>query len=309
MAMLTAGQTAYVRAGTYEEALAGTCSEAYNSLSWNASGRSDAPITISGYPGEDRQVVVRTRLKLNGSWLRLRNLVVDTNRSLSSFDGACTGHTNIAIYGDDDELSGLEVRNSNMSGILLGSTGVDRAVIRENWIHDNGTHTNLDHGIYWSSGTGGVIANNLIERSQAYGIQMYPSPSGQTIMQNTIVASGYSRAGIILNTTGSGIAVVNNISAFNTGPGIRVSGNGCSACFADQNVLFGNSVDYDGSGLVIYSTIRLDPRFVNRAAGDHHLMTGSPAADVARPAYSMTTDFDGRLRPQGAAPDVGAFER
>jgi parallel beta-helix repeat protein len=277
---------------------------------WNASGRSDAPITLSGYPGEERQVVVKTRLKLNGRWLRLSNLVVDRNHSYSDFDNACTGHTNIAVYGDDDELSGLEVRNSNMSGILLGSGGVDRARIVGNWLHDNGTHSNLDHGIYWSSGTGGTVANNLIERSQAYGIQMYPSPSGQTIMENTIVASGYGRAGILLDTSGSNIALVNNISAFNTGPGIRVSST-CSGCFADQNLLYGNSVDYDvGSGRVqILRTIRLDPRFIDRFAGDYHLMSGSPAVDAAEAGFSMPVDLDGRFRPQGFAPDLGSYER
>src|SRR5262249_16871438 len=162
-----AGQTTFVRAGTYEESLGGSCSEAYNELSWNASGTSGAPITLSGYPGEERQGIVRTRVKLNGSWLRLRNLVVERNPPESPADTACKGHTNVGLDGDDDELSGLEVRNSNMSGILVGSGGVDRARIVGNWIHDNGTHTNLDHGVYWSSGTGGLLANNLIERSQA----------------------------------------------------------------------------------------------------------------------------------------------
>jgi hypothetical protein len=307
---MRAGQTTYVRAGSYEEQLGGSCGEAYNSLSWNASGTASAPITLSGYPGEERQVIVRTRMKLNGDWLRLVNLVVDRNHSYSPTDNACTGHTNVALYGDDDVLSGLEVRNSNMSGILVGSGGVDRAQIVGNWIHDNGTHTNLDHGVYWSSGTGGLLANNLIERSQAYGVQMYPSPSGQTITENTIVTSGYDRAGILLNTTGSGIAVVNNISAFNTGPGIRVSGSGCTNCFADQNLLYGNSVDYDGaSGINVQRTIRQDPRFTDRSNGNYHLLAGSPAVDVARGDYSEPDDLDHHPRPQGPAPDLGAYER
>jgi hypothetical protein len=60
-----------------------------------------------------------------------------------------------------------------------------------------------------------------------------------------------------------------------------VSGNGCSGCFADQNLLFGNSADYDGgSRITIIRTIRLDPRFVDRSAGDYHLLADSPAVDV-----------------------------
>jgi hypothetical protein len=52
----------------------------------------------------------------------------------------------------------------------------------------------------------------------------------------------------------------------------------------------------------------MDPRFVNAAGGDFHLMTGSPAIDAADPAATLSTDYDGTARPQGAGRDLGAFE-
>jgi len=52
----------------------------------------------------------------------------------------------------------------------------------------------------------------------------------------------------------------------------------------------------------------MDPRFVNAAMGDFHLMTGSPAIDAADPAATLTSDYDGTARPQGSARDIGAFE-
>jgi len=51
-----------------------------------------------------------------------------------------------------------------------------------------------------------------------------------------------------------------------------------------------------------------DPRFVNAAAGDYHLMPGSPAIDAADPTATSTTDYDGKPRPIGAGKDIGAFE-
>jgi hypothetical protein len=54
--------------------------------------------------------------------------------------------------------------------------------------------------------------------------------------------------------------------------------------------------------------LNMDPRFVNAAGGDFHLMAGSPAIDAADPAATEAADFDGTMRPQGAGRDVGAFE-
>jgi hypothetical protein len=49
--------------------------------------------------------------------------------------------------------------------------------------------------------------------------------------------------------------------------------------------------------------------FVDYASRDLHLQSGSPALDKALSAWSETSDADMRSRPQGAAPDIGAFER
>jgi hypothetical protein len=53
----------------------------------------------------------------------------------------------------------------------------------------------------------------------------------------------------------------------------------------------------------------MDPLFQSVATADYHLLPGSPAIDAADPAATLTTDFDGTARPQGAHSDMGAFER
>ena len=51
-----------------------------------------------------------------------------------------------------------------------------------------------------------------------------------------------------------------------------------------------------------------DPRYANAAAGDLHLLTGSPALGYTDAVFSPAGDFDRVPRPAGAE-DAGAFER
>src|SRR5262249_36878907 len=55
--------------------------------------------------------------------------------------------------------------------------------------------------------------------------------------------------------------------------------------------------------------ITADPKFVDPTNGNYHLQAGSPAIDVAPAGAQNSHDFDGIQRPQGAANDLGAFER
>jgi parallel beta-helix repeat protein len=301
MRALRPGQTAYVRAGVYEERARGECDSSFNAVTWEASGSSTAPITIAGYPGERRRAIIKAKLRLLGDHLRLDGLVVDKNAARNA-DDECVGEPNITVYGDDIRLSGLEIRNSKMSGIYLSDA--DRVVIARNWIHDNGTHRELDHGIYFDSGSGGRIIDNIIERNLAYGIQMYPHPNGQLIAHNTVIGSGFG--GAVLSGARD-ITVVNNIFAWNNGPGLRTHGDGCDDCSARSNLIYGNSATYYfPEPLTVVSTIRADPRFVSRARRDYHLRPGSPAIGAAATGYDRSRDFDGRLR--GWGPDLGALE-
>lgn len=51
----------------------------------------------------------------------------------------------------------------------------------------------------------------------------------------------------------------------------------------------------------------LNPLFASEASGDYHLQSGSPCIDKGTD-MGVTTDFDGRSRPQGAGFDIGAYE-
>jgi hypothetical protein len=52
-----------------------------------------------------------------------------------------------------------------------------------------------------------------------------------------------------------------------------------------------------------------DALFVNAAGGDYHLVAGSPAIDAGQDVGEIVpVDKDGRARPVGAFPDIGAYE-
>lgn len=55
-----------------------------------------------------------------------------------------------------------------------------------------------------------------------------------------------------------------------------------------------------------------DPLFTDAAwgtTGDYHLASGSPAVDHGDSTSAPAADLEGRIRPQGSAPDMGCYER
>jgi hypothetical protein len=77
-----------------------------------------------------------------------------------------------------------------------------------------------------------------------------------------------------------------------------------------RTCMFANNIMFPQTTVIANNTIA-DPKLVDVAQGDYHLQTSSPAINTAIPSTGLGTnhDFDGTARPQGAALDIGAFER
>jgi hypothetical protein len=75
-------------------------------------------------------------------------------------------------------------------------------------------------------------------------------------------------------------------------------------CTFANNIMFPQSTPIAGNPVV-------DPKLVDVAAKNYRLMSDSPALNTAIVSAGISTshDFDNVSRPQGAAPDIGAFER
>jgi parallel beta-helix repeat protein len=199
---VSAGQTILVRAGTYSQ-----------SLYAKRGGTSTSLVSLEAFPGE--KPVLTRPMQIVANYIRVSGFVFEAN-----------GHSTSPIYvagGDYVELLNNEVRNSRMTAIFL--SGSNGSKLQGNWIHDNGDTANQDHGIYWWSGNSGLIADNLIERNYAFGIQLYPQPDKITVRDNRIFASG--RCGVAIGTDGSNSAdynvILSNVIANNKDCGVTSS--------------------------------------------------------------------------------------
>ena len=200
------GDTVVIRPGTY--GARGTVT------ALDRNGTATAPISFVAQPGEPAPTILG-QVRVEGNHRRLCGLLFEgptgpvPNGTASSKGGE---DVQVWIMGDDVELSRSEVRGNRWhAGVYLYRALNARIV--GNYVHDNGQFgkpamANLDHGIYFESGSG-LIADNLIEHNVAHGVQLYPEPSNVTVRNNTI--TGHGRAAIIFGERASANEVVDNV--------------------------------------------------------------------------------------------------
>jgi hypothetical protein len=298
---LQPGDTAYLRGGTYS-----------TWVTMSRSGTASAPITVRSYPGE--RATLTGRFKITGSWFRLTDLTFDGRYQLDeTLIYPAAPASNLEISRCEIMRAGLTGTSSHSGNGIYIAPGTSSIRVLYNSIHDNGTSDRYHHGIY-ASGTGHLIAGNVIRNNSAYGIQLYPDADSAVVAANTIV--GNPRAGIVIgsdgSTTSSGNRVVDNVVAFNGEYGVRTYWGAAEGTgnVVQTNLLYGNpgGATY-GSGLTVSGSIASDPAFVDRSGGDLRLQSGSPAVDRGVASWSTPYDVAGVARPKGAGVDLGAYER
>jgi hypothetical protein len=220
---LQPGQIAYLREGTY----GAFCSASR----FSRTGTPAAPITVQGYPGE--RAVLHGQIRLEGSYFRLAHVIVE-GPSCGTWGASTRQGENLVLM-----LTGIthhvEVSNSEVyhSGWHAGiNAGGDDLWILNNYIHDNGGFNdpdqyNTSHGIYYSDGSRGVVANNILEHNRAKGLSSRYSANHIIVANNTVVGNGRSGMDITENTHDWIFAnnVVANNGNVNDGVGIHTSGS------------------------------------------------------------------------------------
>lgn len=188
------------------------------------------------------------------------------------------------------------VRNSNFWNItadLNGATAMsiftsggavpDNALVDRVTIHDIGNATIAGIGINFANpGRTPTITNTLIYRVvNGAGIEASVGTISDARFDNlTITAVGGDAINIGAGSNNS----VRNTIHFNNGGGIL------GATTTSNN-------------------LSTNPLFVNAAADNYHLQAGSEAVDAGMTLSHITTDRDAVARQQGAAYDIGAYER
>ena len=314
------GDTVVVRAGTYRE-----------NLAFTRSGRQGAPVTLRSYSGE--RVVLRPAASGPSYPLRIKNAYSKVQGFV--IEGASASNT-VNVYVTERAhhatLAYCEVRDAERGSGIFVDHAAYRINIVGNTVYGNNEPGEQHQAIYYEA-SHGVVANNVVYgQTNGFGIQIRTDvssgPTDVLVANNTV--TGNSLGGIVVEHTASRLTIVNNISAFNGGTGIR--GYFSDGDHPDDPAGSGNVVHHNlvfanrGYGNLYSDAIRSgpsagrrilgfgpnlsgNPRFVSLASADFHLRTRSPALGRSLRKYTPRRDRDGKLRHRRASLDLGAFER
>src|SRR5712664_2325872 len=274
---LTAGQTACLRAGTYEPV------GVYNTPSYrqtfSRTGKPGNPIVIRNYPGET--AIVLGEVIVRGSYLKLSG----SPPSGSLIFQGPLGPDVSGVKGKGDAQVWLDRCNN----VVL-----DHVEIRNNDYHA-GLYVSEVSDLQLYAGSGRI--------------------TGLTIIENTIVKA--MNSGVIIGKGADGNVFANNIVSMNSqqtnNKQIRLADNATNNII-DTKIAWHRTTALEGldtstvigSGNVVRNLMLLDPYFVNLAAGDYHLRPGSPAINVSLSGDTESADIDGVRRP--SRPSLGAYE-
>jgi len=328
---LVAGDTLYVKAGVYNEAMFAVPS----GTSWSNT------VKIAAYPGDTVWLAPSTDYYVVSFMLSQQYIEFDG----INMDGGSAWEGVVRVT---DDAHHIRVRNAELrgnpnhatNGVSLGDVGGNEFInVRLHRV----VGSDFSHGFYLSA------PDNLIENCEIYdvpgaGIHLY-SGTGLSLDRNTIrnnvihdiSNSGGPRAWGVIIAYGSDNAVYNNV-IYGIGPGgygnagINVYGGFGAKIYNNtvygsagsgvylggghrtqvrNNILFGNAwgdfVDF-GSETDASNNLTSDPRFVNAGARDFSLRSDSPAIDRGVYLSEVPTDRVGAPRPTGAGFDVGAYE-
>ena len=155
-----------------------------------------------------------------------------------------------------------------------------------------------------------LIENNICYKNGGSGIHTFKSKHVD-IINNTAYLNAQSTElndGQIFPNASDDIHIFNNILVAPSNKKINSNYNNGKSIVYDYNLHFGgNAVALTGSHLV-----KGDPKFVDTANNDFHLLAESPAIDRGIDSLSGSVapvvDFEGNIRPEAGGFDIGAFE-
>jgi hypothetical protein len=226
------------------------------------------------------------------------------------------------------DVGGTGIRNDGVLAPFVPGINTN-AAIEGNTIHDVG------------SGIGGpaigadglqnsIVRNNLVYHAHGTGLSfaMVNASGGSKddlIVNNTVVmaADAAGAAFRVAKGPNTGLTVLNNIF-LTENPNRKISGAYSYSVDTTTGSTFDHNLVTDPvarhvslrkwrkQGFDTHSIAvpagTLSGVFVDPAANDYHLATGSPAIDAGTATQAPATDLDGNPRPSGTGYDIGAYE-
>jgi parallel beta-helix repeat protein len=297
-----------------------------NTTDYGISVSNSSHITLSGnhvsYSGKPVSGMTKYGIRLNNVTDSLvSDNIVDHNTNAGI--GLVGGSTRDEVFGNESF--------SNAQGYQRAAAGIHLYDAPGNVVANNITHDNEDSGINcYPNSNNCVIYNNVAYNNGDHGIDD-SFASGAQIVANTVYNN--VTAGINVEGNATGATVANNISVDNgiksprTHSDIRVEAGSTAGTTMDYNLVYltrpdtlliWNSVSYTSLSAFQSATgqeahgIAADPRWANVAAGDFHLLAGSPAIDSANSAAPAqpSLDVEGNARVDDpGTPNTGAGPR
>jgi hypothetical protein len=225
--------------------------------------------------------------------------------------------------------------NNAIRGINIYSEQASTAFMTHHRVHDNFIMSQVSDGMligYYTVGENWFYNNIIVKAglgpdpdpvessaSTHYGVQIDAGHTDTTttiyFYNNTIYGCGWPNGAngqgasgnvCITNLSRYTLHFNNNIICSTGEPYIAGwSDNNLSAVAGGNNLWFGKGAPPSWDA----SPVNLDPKFVDTAKADMHLMQGSPALNAGRDVSTVVSvDFDGVMRPVGPAFDIGAYE-
>ncbi|MFZ2522871.1 MAG: right-handed parallel beta-helix repeat-containing protein, partial [Minisyncoccia bacterium] len=233
----------------------------------------------------------------------------------------------------DNTQGGIQLNGDLSAGGSSGVPGdgiISGAVIENNIIYNNGRGGG--GGINLPGVQDSVIRNNLLYNNHATGITAYigegaSGPKGIQFLNNTIDMASDARWALqIQDATGTNTIRNNIFYNRNSARGALDFLSPTDAGKTDSNYNIFAGAQYvttdDWNTRITISEWKAqgkdqnsvtvdnpDAMFMNSSSGDYHLSNGSQAIDKGTTLSNVSTDRDGRTRPQGSAYDIGAYEK
>lgn len=336
---MVAGDTTYVRGGTYNEGL----------ITFGKPGTSSAPIKLLNVSGQypiinfiDKKKFHRIQIKNSAGYQKAIGWITIEGFELRN------GYEGIKIYnGHDLTIRRNWIHHNNM-GILGNGT---RIRIDRNKFNHNGDFSRCStvgdncrghHGIY-IHGTAVKVTSNLFYDNLATGIQLngtvsyksssHPGPefalSQNWLIANNTFAYQANGAGIVVWGGNCDKALIDNNIFYENGvksaiyhtngivftgasgsTGIVIRNNLAYASGAGAKNFLSSGGSYTQSGNIVNTA---KPNFVNAPATlpsspNFSLASSSPAIDRGLTRFEAKVSYTGTVRPKLSSYDIGAYE-
>ena len=303
---LASGDTLMLSAGTYNTSL--NASSIPSGSSWNNTTK----IIGAGANGGTRFVTPS-----GGRGIYAFSTISYIEFSDLEFDGSSGGDDGLKFDANNiAHIKFTRIRTHNYAGQGIAINSPSSETISDIQFFQVESHNNgyasdqcnnrpgYCHGMYVNA-RDMIIDGAKLHDNNGLGIQIYPGPTDNPIMRNSLIYNNYNWGLFVADTVTNGKIYNNTIYGNRNNYGLAY---GRSDCQVRNNIVYNNDQSITTS-CTQSNNLTSNPNFVNAGAGDFHLQSNSSAINAGYNVGSaVPTDKDGVSRPQGSAYDIGAYE-